>query len=95
MVSFFFFHCLDMFQGLILKILKTRNLLLYPKGNNHNDTVSLYLALNSLTKEVEDEDFHVCAQFLMLISSPEDPTTFIHHGMYHSYTETLLCYICI
>ncbi|CAO3702673.1 unnamed protein product [Rhizopus stolonifer] len=61
------------------------NLLLYPKGNNHNDTVSLYLALNSLTKEVEDEDFHVCAQFLMLISSPDDPTTFIHHAAQHRF----------
>ncbi|KAI9251972.1 hypothetical protein BY458DRAFT_523498 [Sporodiniella umbellata] len=61
------------------------SLLLYPKGNNHNDVVSAYLTLNTLNET--EKDLHVCAQFLMLISSPEDPTVFVHHAAQHRFQK--------
>lgn len=69
-----------------------RNLLLFPKGNNQNDVVSIYLELASLHEEQhkQDEDFHACAQFLICISDPNDPTHYATHGKIHLYKNGFL-----
>jgi hypothetical protein len=55
-----------------------RRFLLFPRGNNVNDMVSLYI---EVVKDKEtDPDWHVCAQFALFISNPHDPTNYIHNG---------------
>ncbi|CAO3700741.1 unnamed protein product [Rhizopus stolonifer] len=55
------------------------NLLLFPEGNGQNGTVSSYLELESF------ENDHTCAQFLICISSPEDPTCYITRAAQHRF----------
>lgn len=54
-----------------------RNVLLFPMGNSNgqaNDMVSVYLNYGD-QKAVEG--WHVCAQFALAISNPNDPTVYI------------------
>jgi ubiquitin carboxyl-terminal hydrolase 7 len=51
---------------------------LFPQGNSNgqaNDMVSVYL--NYGDSKHAPENWHVCAQFALSISNPEDPTHFI------------------
>jgi ubiquitin carboxyl-terminal hydrolase 7 len=54
------------------------SILLFPQGNSNgqaNDMVSVYL--NYGDSKHAPENWHVCAQFALAISNPEDPTHFI------------------
>lgn len=60
-----------------LRNLKTplRRILLFPLGNSYpplNDVVSVYL--DHTGPEGMEKDWHVCAQFALVISNPHDPT---------------------
>lgn len=60
-----------------------RNLLLYPNGNNAPDQVSLYIENAEAKEETEASD--ICAQVMLCIVHPEDPTKFIRQGRKHTY----------
>ena len=56
----------------------SRNVLLFPMGNSNgqaNDMVSVYL--NYGENQNSAEGWHVCAQFALAISNPNDPTVYI------------------
>ncbi|KAG1052933.1 hypothetical protein G6F43_004949 [Rhizopus delemar] len=63
------------------------SLLLFPNGNNQNDVVSTYLELSSSLEEDCQEDFHACAQFLICISNPDDPSCYITHAAQHRFSK--------
>lgn len=55
-----------------------RNILLFPQGNSNgqaNDMVSIYLNYGDPKKQ--PEGWHVCAQFALAISNPNDPACYI------------------
>ncbi|KAI7870464.1 hypothetical protein BDF14DRAFT_1774466 [Spinellus fusiger] len=58
--------------------------LLFPKGNTQTENISVYLeivdSLGSLKK-----DWHVCAQFSLILSNPNDPTNYHHNNACHRF----------
>ncbi|KAK9894556.1 cysteine proteinase [Cystobasidium minutum MCA 4210] len=63
------------------------SILLFPQGNSNgqaNDMVSVYL--NYGDSKHAPENWHVCAQFALSISNPEDPTHFIQSQAHHRFT---------
>jgi hypothetical protein len=54
--------------------------LLFPFGNNSQDTVSIYLDFVDI--KGAPPDWHSCAQFALVLWNPEDPTQYISHRMY-------------
>ncbi|KAL0095137.1 hypothetical protein F4703DRAFT_1766363 [Phycomyces blakesleeanus] len=61
-------------------------ILLFPKGNSQHDFTSVYLevadpAANNLTP-----GWHVCAQFSLIISNPNDPTVYYHSNANHRFS---------
>lgn len=79
----------NLFYAFVLIFKNNRSLLLFPNGNNQNDVVSTYLELSSSLEEDCQEDFHACAQFLICISNPDDPSCYITHGINH------IIFLCI
>ncbi|PWA00372.1 hypothetical protein BB558_003575 [Smittium angustum] len=61
------------------------NILLYPRGNTAKDKVSIYLEYSDAS--TSKEGWHVCAQFLLAISSPQNPEVFIKNNAYHRFTS--------
>ncbi|KAF9649103.1 hypothetical protein BDM02DRAFT_3167185 [Thelephora ganbajun] len=62
-------------------------ILLFPFGNSNvppSDVVSVYLD-SANTKEME-EGWHVCAQFALVISNPQDPTIYTVNHANHRFT---------
>lgn len=73
--------------------LRCRSILLFPQGNSNgqaNDMVSVYL--NYSDSKHAPENWHVCAQFALAISNPEDPTLYIQSRMSHSPSANSKCY---
>lgn len=66
-----------------------RNILLFPMGNSNgqaNDMVSVYLNYGD---QKASEGWHVCAQFCLAISNPNDPTVYIQSRTSRSLRCTL------
>ncbi|KEI40875.1 uncharacterized protein L969DRAFT_86115 [Mixia osmundae IAM 14324] len=64
------------------------NILLFPMGNSTgqaNDMVSVYL--NYGDPKHAKEGWHVCAQFALAISNPNDPTVFIQSQAHHRFNN--------
>ncbi|KAF9979100.1 hypothetical protein BGZ73_006337 [Actinomortierella ambigua] len=59
-------------------------ILLFPQGNNTDDQVAIYL--DSAETKDQDPNWHVCAQFALVMSNPNDPTVFVHHNAHHRFT---------
>jgi ubiquitin carboxyl-terminal hydrolase 7 len=53
-----------------------RRILLFPKGNNQTDFVSVYLEVADPMEQGCKESWHNCAQFSLVVSNPQDPTNF-------------------
>lgn len=53
--------------------------MLFPQGNNVLDQVAVYLD-SAEPKEQQDPNWHVCAQFALLMSNPDDPTVYTSHS---------------
>lgn len=53
-----------------------RSVLLYPSGNNEKDSISLYLESVDCKNDGED----ICAQVILCVVDPTDPTRFISQG---------------
>ncbi|GAA5992402.1 hypothetical protein JCM11641_002734 [Rhodosporidiobolus odoratus] len=63
------------------------NVLLFPMGNSNgqaNDMVSVYLNYGD---QKASEGWHVCAQFALAISNPNDPTVYIQSQAHHRFTH--------
>ncbi|KAI5479269.1 hypothetical protein MNV49_003787, partial [Pseudohyphozyma bogoriensis] len=63
------------------------NVLLFPMGNSNgqaNDMVSVYLNYGD---QKSSEGWHVCAQFALAISNPNDPTVYIQSQAHHRFTN--------
>jgi len=52
-----------------------RRILLFPQGNNTPDQVAVYLD-SAEPQEHSMPNWHVCAQFALVMSNPTDPTLF-------------------
>ncbi|KAI9247273.1 hypothetical protein EDC94DRAFT_626246 [Helicostylum pulchrum] len=61
------------------------NILMFPKGNNQSEYASVYLELtNAKTGKPDD---YACAQFVVLLSRPSEPTKYIVHSAQHRFTS--------
>ncbi|PKY58830.1 cysteine proteinase [Rhizophagus irregularis] len=59
-------------------------ILLFPFGNNNQDTVSIYL--DFVDPKGAPAGWHSCVQFALVLCNSEDPTQFIWHQTHHRFT---------
>ena len=60
----------------------SRNILLFPRGNNQHDQLSAYLEFADLRDEAKDaNEIYACAQFIIVASPPSDPTLTVSQSM--------------
>ncbi|RIA93959.1 ubiquitin carboxyl-terminal hydrolase 5 [Glomus cerebriforme] len=59
-------------------------ILLFPFGNNNQDTVSIYL--DFVDPKSAPTGWHSCVQFALVLWNPEDPTHYIVHHAHHRFT---------
>ncbi|KAI9484595.1 cysteine proteinase [Zychaea mexicana] len=62
------------------------NVLLFPRGNNQHEQLSVYLEFADLRDEGHDPEVYSCAQFLICLSPPSDPTHYVcqaSHRRFH------------
>ncbi|KAF9432060.1 hypothetical protein BGZ76_011315 [Entomortierella beljakovae] len=60
-------------------------ILVFPLGNNAPDQVAVYLD-SAEPREQQDPNWHICTQFTLLMSNPNDPTVHISHSAHHRFT---------
>ncbi|KAG2175621.1 hypothetical protein INT43_001268, partial [Umbelopsis isabellina] len=58
--------------------------LLFPHGNNQTEYTSVYLEFSD--QAAQPQGWHVCAQFALLVSNPNDPTQYVIHNAQHRFT---------
>ncbi|KAG0092496.1 hypothetical protein BGZ92_009577 [Podila epicladia] len=64
-------------------------ILLFPQGNNDRENCAVYLDSaepNNQDANGQDPNWHVCAQFALLMSNPDDPTVYASHTANHRFT---------
>lgn len=66
----------------LIGCLLNRRILLFPQGNNDRDQVAVYL--DSAESREQEPNWHVCAQFALLMSNPHDPTVYTMHGSFYN-----------
>ncbi|KAG0057243.1 hypothetical protein BGZ83_000656 [Gryganskiella cystojenkinii] len=59
-------------------------ILLFPQGNNTQEQVAVYLD-SAEPQEHDTPNWHVCAQFALVMSNPSDPTQFRQSSGYHRF----------
>ncbi|CAO3579210.1 unnamed protein product [Absidia cylindrospora] len=59
------------------------NVLLFPKGNNQKEYASFYLEFSDA--KTGPPDNHACAQFIICVSKPSDPTCYTSHTAQHRF----------
>lgn len=52
-----------------------RRILLFPRGNNDNNSIALYL--DCAPTDENDPNWSVCAQFILAIHSPSDDKVYV------------------
>ncbi|KAJ2741719.1 ubiquitin-specific protease ubp15 [Coemansia sp. BCRC 34301] len=64
------------------------NILLFPRGNQTSETVSLYIEYKPKEPKegVDENDWHVCAQFGLAMSNANDPEVFKVNTAHHRFT---------
>ncbi|RCI04918.1 hypothetical protein CU098_011576 [Rhizopus stolonifer] len=60
------------------------NILLFPGGNHQNEYASIYLDLSNAKENPEE---YACAQFVILLSRPSEPTRHQVHQAQHRFTS--------
>lgn len=60
-------------------------ILFFPAGNSAAESVSFYLE-QGFGDEKPPEDWYACAQFMLVLSNPNDPTIYLHHEANHRFT---------
>ncbi|KAI8066595.1 hypothetical protein BC940DRAFT_275132 [Gongronella butleri] len=58
------------------------NILLFPRGNTQRESVSIYLEFTDAKASSEN---YSCAQFVILVSKPTDPTAYCVHSGQHRF----------
>lgn len=61
-------------------------ILFFPAGNATSESVSFYLEQGFLDPEKPPEDWYACAQFMLVLHNPHDPSIYIHHEANHRFT---------
>ncbi|KAI8145421.1 hypothetical protein BJV82DRAFT_603604 [Fennellomyces sp. T-0311] len=61
-------------------------ILLFPKGNNQSESVSIYLEVANPSTHGLPNDWHVCAQFTLVLSHPDDPTNYYTNNATHRFS---------
>lgn len=51
---------------------------MFPHGNNQSEYTSVYLEFSD--QAAQPQGWHVCAQFALLVSNPNDPTQYVIHS---------------
>ncbi|CAO3673657.1 unnamed protein product [Rhizopus microsporus] len=62
------------------------NVLMFPRGNNQNKYVSIYLDLTN-SKATINPDEYACAQFIIALSKPSQPTRYVSLTAHHRFTS--------
>lgn len=52
---------------------------MFPKGNNQSELLSIYLEFADLKDSTVPRDVYCCAQFVIVVSRPSDPTSYQIH----------------
>ncbi|KAK3050993.1 ubiquitin-specific protease ubp15 [Extremus antarcticus] len=60
-------------------------ILFFPAGNAASESVSFYLE-QGFGEEKSPDDWYACAQFMLVLSNPNDPSIYIHHEANHRFT---------
>lgn len=60
-------------------------ILFFPAGNSDADNVSFYLE-QGFGDEKPPDDWYACAQFMLVLHNPQDPSIYIHHTANHRFT---------
>lgn len=60
-------------------------ILFFPAGNAASESVSFYLE-HGFGEEKPPDDWYACAQFMLVLHSPSDPSIYIHHEATHRFT---------
>ena len=60
-------------------------ILFFPAGNAASESVSFYLE-QGFDTEKPPEDWYACAQFMLVLHNPNDPSVYIHHEANHRFT---------
>ncbi|KAK6465021.1 ubiquitin carboxyl-terminal hydrolase [Scheffersomyces coipomensis] len=68
----------------------TWNILLFPRGNNQNNSISLYMEPHPIVKEGEEvpNDWYVCAQFGLDMWNPLHPDCHLPSGSHHRFSKS-------
>ncbi|KAI8341471.1 hypothetical protein BC941DRAFT_416983 [Chlamydoabsidia padenii] len=80
----------DRAQGPIFKVGGYHwNFLLFPRGNSQNECASIYLEFQDPKPDSPESDNcpgkHACAQFIICVSKPSDPTHYSLHSAQHRF----------
>lgn len=59
---------------------------MFPRGNNQNKYVSIYLDLTN-SKATINPDEYACAQFIIALSKPSQPTRYVSLTAHHRFTS--------
>lgn len=60
-------------------------ILFFPAGNAASDSVSFYLE-QGFEEEKPPDDWYACAQFMLVLHNPQEPSIYIHHEANHRFT---------
>jgi ubiquitin carboxyl-terminal hydrolase 7 len=62
--------------------------LFFPAGNSASESVSFYLeqGFDEDNGQKPPEDWYACAQFMLVLSNPSDPSIYLHHEANHRFT---------
>ena len=60
-------------------------ILFFPAGNAASESVSFYLE-QGFDEEKPPDDWYACAQFMLVLHNPNDPSIYIHHEANHRFT---------
>ncbi|KAJ3074779.1 hypothetical protein HDU98_010270 [Podochytrium sp. JEL0797] len=60
-------------------------ILVFPTGNNGGDTLAVFLDSVTAAAEPKDSNWHMCLQFAIAVSNPDDESIFKHMTANHRY----------
>jgi ubiquitin carboxyl-terminal hydrolase 7 len=60
-------------------------ILFFPAGNAASESTSFYLE-QGFGDDKPPEDWYACAQFMLVLHNPNDPSMYIHHEANHRFT---------
>ncbi|WPG98330.1 Hypothetical protein R9X50_00111900 [Acrodontium crateriforme] len=60
-------------------------ILFFPAGNSASESTSFYLE-QGFDGEKPPENWYACAQFMLVLSNPSDPSIYVHHEANHRFT---------